>query len=197
MALANTWAGDKVEEGRTFETDAAFWQAVANKVTPRAAATGPARRPRWDILKDAVETDGTVTDVPWRTFMPEEQTALLTELEACPVQVASGGGTSTACHGNKHGKLPKRVPQVNGKDLDQLPPSQQVDNTPYFEFLVAGGQKKKSGIERGILDEADGLVYLTAHYDVGSIVVLSGVPGSLVANWRAKVVAYRKLHKGQ
>ena len=32
---------------------------------------------------------------------------------------------------------------------------------------------------------------------MGSIALLSGVPQAVVANWKAKVVAYRKLLKGQ
>lgn len=194
--VADKWAGDKETAGREFESDAAFYQAVADTIAPRPTATVAQNRGRWDILKEAVETDGNVTEVPWAVFSATEGPLLEAELLKCPVQVA-GSGRSTACHGNKHGKLPKAVPQVRGKPLDELDPSEQVDNTPYFEMLVAGGQKKKSGIERGIIDIDAGIVYLTAHYDVGSIAELVDVPATIVSDWTKKVTTYRKLLRGK
>ncbi len=198
QTLANTWAGDKETSGREFASDVAFYQAVADSIARQsAAAVVPADdRQRWDILKEAVITNGKVTEVPWTTFNAKEAPLLLAELLGCPVQVA-GSGTSTACHSNQHGKLPKRVPKINGKALDTLPKGEQANHTPYFEFLVSIGQKKKSGIERGILDEVDGLVYVTAHYDKGSIAWLSGVPQELVTDWQTTVAAYGRLNKGQ
>jgi hypothetical protein len=74
--------------------------------------------------------------------------------------------------------LPPRARQPAGRRLDDLPKSEQVDNTPYFEMLVALGQKKKSGIERAIFDK-------------GSLAWLSGAPQEIADNWRAKVELHR------
>ena len=86
-------------------------------------------------------------------------------------------GRSTAAHGNKHGKLPKPIPPDEGKELDTLAPQDQMNKTPYFEFLISGGHKKThGGIERAIIDIKDDRVWITAHYDKGSLAELVGVP---------------------
>src|SRR5205085_10487951 len=106
------------------------------------------------------------------------------ELTQCEVQVSSNPKT-TACHGNDHQKLPKKVIP----DLAAKAPSVQPDHTPYIEFLIPG-HKASSGIERGVFDRADGLIYITAHYTKGSFVWLSGAPAALVADWQQKASRY-------
>ena len=75
--------------------------------------------------------------------------------------------------------------------MSELPYGKQANYTPYIEFLIAG-HKQENGIERGILDREAGLIYVTAHYDVGSIAWLSGAPGSLITNWSEKAKKYTR-----
>lgn len=78
--------------------------------------------------------------------------------------------------------------------MSDLKKSEQPDHTPYIEFLIPG-HKKATGIERGIIDRDDGLIYITAHYTKGSFVLLSGAPNDLVQDWQGKATAYCNLLK--
>ena len=82
-------------------------------------------------LKDALDTPGDVTAIPWSSFSQDASTALATELMRCEVQISDNAKT-TACHANLHEKLPKEV--ENEKDVADLPASEQPDHTPYIEF---------------------------------------------------------------
>jgi hypothetical protein len=186
---ARAWVVDKDLKG-TYATTADFYKAVVKEVVGETVAEGPSKRDRWTILQAAVETDGAVTPVPWTRFKDTEQTLLEAELLACGIQRSTSG--STAAHGNKHGKLPKPIVTDDGKDLDTLAAADQMDKTPYFEFLISGGHKKThGGIERAIIDIRDDRVWITAHYDKGSLAELVGVPGSVVTAWKAKVASYK------
>jgi hypothetical protein len=181
---------DKETANREFANANDFYKPLFDSFTqPMAAeAVEPSNRDRWSTLAKAVKKSGQVTEVPWASLGQTEGETLSAELQDCPVQ-RSGNTRTTACHGNTHQKLPKKVTVPNGKSLDQLDPHKQPPHTPYYEFLIAG-KKNSTGIERGILDKDSGLIYITAHYTVGSFVWLSGAPGDLVEDWRGKVEAY-------
>jgi hypothetical protein len=186
-ALAAQWRDDQ-NEGRFASADD-FYRRLFNHVVRRGTApAAPTNASAWNVLGDAVTRDGQVTEVKWSNFNPAVAGNLQTELENCKVQLSSNPAT-TACHANAHGKLPKKVAGPNGELVSELKPSEQPKYTPYVEFLVTG-HKSENGIERGILDRVSGLIYLTAHYDVGSIAWLSGAPGGLVSNWSQKARTY-------
>jgi hypothetical protein len=188
-AEATKWVNDKVtDKSRTFTDDEHFYRTVAKSVASASAASEDAR---WTILGKAAKKNGKVTEVKWSTFNSVEGPLLLAELTACTIQLSSNSDT-TAAHGNAHGKLPKKG---LGENLKKLSAGDQCDKTPYFEFLVAG--QSASGITRGVFDKDDGRVYLTAHYDEGSFVWLTGAPAALVADWNTKVAAFIKIQKGQ
>ena len=194
--LAEQMRADAVTAGREFATADLFYQPLFDQVVTTGTAAGAVdKRPAWTLLKAAVEKQGNVTEVPWTTFSATEATKLEGDLAACPVQVSDNPRT-TACHGNVHGKLPKKVVVPGGGLLSDKPQHEQFDPTPYIEFLIAGGQKGITGIERGILDKDAGLIYVTAHYTRGSFVWLSGAPATLVANWQAKAARYGRILKG-
>ena len=151
FAEAQRWVGDKVTDRREFATDVAFYQAVAASLAPPTTpGSAPVDDRRWAILGRAAKKSGKVTKVPWSTFNSVEAPLLLEELLASTVQVAANAGRSTACHGNVHGKLPKKVGPFGQKTLDQLTAAEQVDKTPYFEMLVAG-QGSESGITLSLI----------------------------------------------
>lgn len=188
-AAAQAWVVHKDPKGE-FATTLDFYKAVVKEVVGETADDGPSKRDRWTILMHAVGTAGTVTPVPWSRFKDTEATKLEEELLACPIQRSTSG--STAAHGNKHGKLPKAITTDEGKALDTLDAADQMDKTPYFEFLISGGHKKDhGGIERGIIDIEADRVWITAHYDQGSLAELVGVPGSIIADWKQKVDDYK------
>jgi hypothetical protein len=187
--IARQWRDDEVATpARSFATADALYQAVFDHVISTGKPGVASNANRWNKLKAGVETEGKVTEVPWASFGAVEGPALDADLAACGVQISGNTGT-TACHGNTHHKLPKKINVPGGGLLSALPPNQQPAHTDYIEFLIPG-HKKETGIERGILDRAAGQIYVTAHYDVGSFVWLSGAPGGLVANWQAKAAAY-------
>lgn len=194
--LAEAQRADAVTAGREFATPAAFYQPLFDQVVsaghPAARTDG---RPAWTLLKIAVTKEGNVTEVPWSTFSTTEAAVLERDLTACAVQI-SGNSKTTACHGNVHQKLPKKIVVPGGGLLADEPQDEQFDLTPYIEFLIAGGQKKLTGIERGILDKDSGQIYVTAHYTQGSFVWLSGAPQALVSDWQAKAQKYGRLLKG-
>lgn len=198
-ALAATWRDDEGVTNRTFASADAFYQTLFDRVVTQGQPTQATTGDRWKHLKSAVEKAGSLTEVAWAAFSAAEAALLAAELMACEVQVSSNPST-TACHGNTHHKLPKKVAAHDQAGdpaaLADLPPAEQPDQTPYIEFLVAG-HKSETGIERGILDKDSGLIYLTAHYDKGSIVWLSGAPAALVGNWQAKALTYCNDLKGQ
>ena len=210
--LAAQWLSDNTEEGRTFATTEAFYQAVFDQVSAPAQTgrqdkleekgqgrqktkTPKQSKPNadpaiavWDKIVAATEIEGTVTLLPWSSFSTDEGAALGAELLKCSVQVSSNPRT-TACHGNDHKKLPKQVVVENFTKLSEVPTHEQPTHTDYIEFLVPG-HKSTIGIERAILDKEDGLIYITKHYTEGSFVELSGAPDNLVQNWQAKAEAY-------
>jgi hypothetical protein len=187
--LARQWRDDAVATpARAFATADLFYQAVFDHVLTQGKAGVASDANRWAKLKAGVKTAGNVTEVPWANFGAVEGPLLDTDLSACGVQISGNTGT-TACHGNTHHKLPKKVNVPGGQELSSLLPSQQPAHTDYIEFLVPG-HKNETGIERAILDRATGQIYITAHYTVGSFVWLSGAPGGLVANWQAKALTY-------
>jgi hypothetical protein len=189
-ALAAQWRDDQ-QEGR-FPSAEAFYRRMVSYVVRRGtAAPAPTNAAAWTVLGEAVTKNGQVTEVKWSNFNPTEANSLQAELENCQVQISSNTKT-TACHVNAHGKLPKKVAGPNGELVSDLEAHEQPKYTPYVEFLVTG-HKSENGIERGILDLASGLVYLTAHYDTGSIAWLSGAPGALVSNWSQKARGYTRL----
>jgi hypothetical protein len=150
----------------------------------------------WGTLAHAVTVNGNITEVDWTSFEVNAAQALEDELCRCPVQIASNG-TTTAYHGNAHKKLPKPVVVPENRPLHEVPKDQQHLYTDYIEFTIAGGHKNKhNGIERGILDRQTGAIFITAHYDKGSIVLLKNAPNSIVADWRAKADAYQELWTG-
>jgi hypothetical protein len=189
-ALAAKWRDDDVEG--TFASADDFYRKLFNHVVIRGtAAVAPTNYGCWKVLGDAVAAEGNLTEVKWSNLNATEAGKLLNELQQCQVQI-SGNVSTTACHANAHGKLPKRVAGPNGELVSDLPARDQPRYTPYIEFLITG-HKTENGIERGILDRVSGLVYVTAHYDVGSIAWLSGVPGALVSNWSRKAKDYTRL----
>jgi hypothetical protein len=195
-ALASAWRDDAEENGRAFDTPEAFYQALADMVITQGQADAKATGgDPWPKLKAAVDTAGNLTEVPWASFGDDAKVSLQAKLLECEVQVSSNTDT-TACHANKHQKLPKKVVAPDGKELDELSTDQQPDYTPYIEFLLSG-QKKATGIERGILDRDAGQIYLTAHYDQGSIAWLSGAPQVIVDDWREKARVYCQTLKGE
>jgi hypothetical protein len=194
--LAETMRADAVTVGRVFATADAFYQPLFDQVVSAGHTAGTTDgRPAWTLLKLAVEKQGNLTEVPWSTFSGTEATQLESDLAACPVQVSDNSKT-TACHGNVHGKLPKKVVVPGGGLLADKPQHEQYPLTPYIEFLIAGGQKKATGIERGILDKDSGQIYVTAHYTQGSFAWLSGAPATLVGNWQAKAQRYGRILTG-
>lgn len=193
--LAEQWVTDG-EERAPFATAEHLYRKIFGRLVHAGTAPdAPTNYPAWTVLKNAVETEGQVTEVKWANFNTQEGTKLLDELMNCNVQ-RSGNAETTAFHGNAHGKLPKRVAGPNGEVLAEMPKADQQNHTPYVEFLIPG-HKKENGIERGILDRTSGLIYVTAHYDVGSFAWLSGVPGALVSNWSKKATEYAREYRGK
>jgi hypothetical protein len=92
---------------------------------------------------------------------------------------------------NSHGKLPKKVITPGNVPLDEVAIKQQPLHTPYYEFLIPG-HKSENEIERAILDRNSRQIYITAHYETGSFVWLSGAPKALLDNWVAKASKYRQ-----
>jgi hypothetical protein len=193
--LAEQWVTDG-EERAPFAAPEDFYRKIFGRLVHAGTAPdAPTNYPAWTVLKNAVDTEGNVTEVKWSNFNPVQAGLLLQELSACNVQRSDNENT-TAFHGNAHGKLPKQVAGPNGELVSTLPKTDQQNHTPYVEFLIPG-HKKENGIERGILDRTAGLVYITAHYDVGSFAWLSGVPGSLVSNWSKKASDYAREYRGK
>jgi hypothetical protein len=174
MKLAADWRNDATELGRTFETDNDFYEAVFTEVVTAGAAPTGTTGNAWSALKAAVKKPGPLFELPWATFAGAVGQALEAELTRCGVQRSSNPAT-TACHGNTHNKLPKKVVVPGGKTLASLPPNQQYPLTSYIEFLIPG-HKSDTEIERGIFDKDSDQIYVTAHYDKGSFVWLSGAP---------------------
>ena len=194
-ALAKMWRDDTEEANRTFATADVFYQALFDRVITQGKPPQGTTGNRWNHLKNAVQQGGSLTEVSWAAFSAPLAATLEADLMNCRVQTSSNPNT-TACHGNAHHKLPKKVVAPNESGLlADLPAAQQPDHTPYIEFLVEG-HKKETGIERGILDKDSGQIYLTAHYDKGSIVWLSGAPATLVGDWQAKALTYCNDLKG-
>jgi hypothetical protein len=186
---ATKWIADKTNDKTREFTDAdLFYRAVAKTL---AVAAAPSEDQRWTVLGKAAKKSGKVTEVKWSTFNTVEAPQLLAELQACTIQLSSNPDT-TAAHGNAHGKLPKKG---LGDKLHKLSHGDQCDKTPYYEFLVTG--QPASGITRGVFDKDARLVYLTAHYDQGSFVLLSGAPAGLLNDWGVKVAAFIRTQKGQ
>jgi hypothetical protein len=189
-ARAEAMRTDAVTENRTFANATALYQPLFAQVlgpTPDQDVK-PSGRDAWSTLFKAVKQSGQVTEVPWTSMKPEDAAGLRDELLACPIQRSSNTRT-TACHGNTHHKLPKRVTVPGGRALDELPAHEQPAHTPYYEFLIKG-HKTTTGIERGILDRDSGHIYISAHYTEGSFAWLSGAPAEIAADWGAKVVEY-------
>jgi hypothetical protein len=194
-ALARVWRDDEIEDGRAFASVEEFWRAVFHSViTEGTADTEEQPAPAWSRLAAAVKQEGKLTELPWASLEPKSARALVAELQHLPVQ-ASSNPKSTAFHANAHQKLPKKVNVPDGKELRDLPPDQQVKLTPYVEILIPGHKNDPSEIERGIIDVWDKQVYLTAHYDKGSFVWLSGAPDALVNPWRMKAMEVRNATK--
>jgi hypothetical protein len=193
--LAKTWREDAVEEDRSFATADDFWKAVFHSViTDGTADTTQQSAAAWDRLAQAVKQSGNVTELPWASLEPKSARALLAELQHASVQ-ASSNPRASPFHENEHQKLPKKVNVPPGKELKQLPVSEQIKLTPYVEILVPGHKNDPSEIERGIIDVWSKQVYLTAHYDKGSFVWLSGAPDALVNPWRMKAMEVRNAAK--
>ena len=179
-AEATKWINDNKPRG-DFTSDEEFYRAVAK---PLAASAAPVDDDRWAVLGRAAKKSGKVTPVQWSKFNSVEQRELLKELTACVIQVSSNPDSS-ACHLNKHGKLPTAVAW---KRLEKLSTAQKATQTPYFEILIPG--HPDSGITRGVIDITTGRVYLTAHYDTGSFVLLEGAPATLSGDWTTKATAF-------
>lgn len=121
--------------GREFPTAAAFYQPLFDQVvTAGNPAAARDRRQAWTLLKLAVTTQGNLTEVPWSTFSITEAAALERDLTACPVQISSNPST-TACHGNIHGKLPKKVVVPDGQTLAAKPAAEQFTSRHTSSFL--------------------------------------------------------------
>lgn len=177
---AKKWIDDRKPRGE-FASDEEFYRAVAK---PLAESAGPVDDDRWALLGRAAKKNGKVTPVQWSKFNPVEQGKLLNELMDCVIQVSSNPDSS-ACHLNKHGKLPTKV---DWKRLENLTTAQKATQTPYFEILIPG--HPESGITRGVIDIRTSRVYLTAHYDTGSFVLLEGAPTALSGDWTTKATQF-------
>lgn len=194
---AESMRDDNVRTGRDFADATALYQPLITNYLTVGSADGNAAPPSttktdnaWGALAAGVVKSGAVTVVQWSSFSDDAANNLEAELCECPVQRVSTGRT-TAWHGNAHRKLPKKVAGPGGEPLDQVAKDQQHLYTDYVEFTIAGGHKNKhNGIERGILDRITGQIYITAHYDRGSIVWLTGAPNSVVTDWRGKADDY-------
>lgn len=187
--LAAQMRDDPVTNGRTFPNETVFYQALFNQaLTESTAVVGTKTANPWAKLAIETKQEGGVRDVPWASFETGAAASLQAELAACSVQVSSNQKT-TACHGNKNNKLPKKVNTPGGVALDTVPKGQQAQYTDYIEFLIPG-HKSAIDIERAILDRVAGIIYITAHYESGSFVRLSGAPPALVANWQGKAANY-------
>lgn len=187
--LAEGMRDDAVTNGRAFANETVFYQALFTQVLTESTAVAGAKTANpWGKLAFEVKQEGGVRDVPWASFETAAAASLQAELAACSVQVSNNQGT-TACHGNKNNRLPKKVNTPGGVALDTLPKGQQAQYTDYIEFLIPG-HKSTIDIERAILDRAAGIIYITAHYESGSFVRLSGAPPALVANWTVKAATY-------
>jgi hypothetical protein len=194
-ALAKAWREDEVEEDRSFASADEFWTAVFGSVITEGTADATQQSAAaWDRLTQAVKQPGDVTELPWASLEPKSARALLAELQHLPVQ-ASSNPKATPFHANEHQKLPKKVNVPPGKELRQLPLDQQIKLTPYVEILIPDHKSDASEIERGIIDVWSKQVYLTAHYDKGSFVWLSGAPDALVNPWRMKAMEVRNAVK--
>ena len=194
MAIVEGWRDDGVTTtARTWTETSQLYQAAIDQVLTKASAATVSSSAPWARLAFAVKREDAngLVEMPWASFGDgEAATALEEELKKCNVQISSNPDT-TACHGNSHNKLPKKVITPTGVALDKLPKDQQPLYTPYYEFLIPG-HKSENEIERGILDRRSKLIYITAHYETGSFVWLSGAPEALLDNWLRKAAKYRK-----
>lgn len=186
--IAEDWREDKTTANRTFATAEALYQAIFTELITQGAVVPAASSSPFLAMKHELDKGG-LREVPWSSFKAPAATALLTELLACPVQVA-GNGVTSANHANEHGVLPRNVTAPGGQPLASLPYAQQYDTTPYVEFLITGHKRAdKTEIERGMLDKISGQIYITDHYT--GFVWLSGAPPALATNWQQKAAAYR------
>lgn len=190
-AIVEGWRDDTVTVGRTWTDARKLYQAAIDQYLTQPSAAVVSTAAPWARLAHAVKREDAngLVEMPWASFGTHAP-ALEAELKACNVQVSSNPDT-TACHGNSHGKLPKKVITPTGVPLDEVEIKEQPKHTPYYEFLIPG-HKKENEIERGILDRNSQQIYITAHYETGSFVWLSGAPRSLLDNWLRKVAKYRQ-----
>ena len=181
--------GPQGPEGRA-RHDARLLQGRRERGRARGRAGGSVQAHALGILKAAVQTDGAITAVPWTRFSDTEATTL--EAGCWPARCRSQAAAARAAHANKHASCQAGAARRGQGDRHaraEGPDGQE----PYFEFLIAGGHKKNSGgIERGIIDIDDDRVFITAHYDKGSLAELVGVPDAVVDDWKEKVVAYKR-----
>lgn len=190
-AIVEGWRADGVTVNRTWTHASKLYQAAIDQfLTQGGAGTVSATAP-WTRLAFAVRREDAngLVEMPWASF-GTGTAALEAELKKCKVQISSNPRT-TACHGNSHGKLPKKVVAPGGVPLAELEISQQPLHTPYYEFLIPG-HKSENEIERGILDRNSRQIYITAHYETGSFVWLSGAPKALLDDWVRKASKYRR-----
>lgn len=190
-AIVEGWRDDAVTIGRTWTDTSKLYQAAIDQFLTQPGAAPVSATAPWARLAFAVHREDAngLVEMPWASF-GAGAAALEAELKACEVQVSSNPDT-TACHGNSHGKLPKRVITPTGGPLDEVEIKEQPKYTPYYEFLIPG-HKSENEIERGILDRNSRQIYITAHYETGSFVWLSGAPKALLDNWVRKASKYRQ-----
>ena len=190
-AIVEGWRDDAVTVGRTWTDTSKLYQAAIDQFLTQPSAAPVSATAPWARLAFAVRREDAngLVEMPWASF-GAGAAALEAELKACKVQISSNPDT-TACHGNSHGKLPKKVITPTGVPLDEVEIKDQPKYTPYYEFLIPG-HKSENEIERGILDRNSRQIYITAHYETGSFVWLSGAPKALLDNWVAKASKYRQ-----
>ena len=191
MAIVEGWRDDAVTDNRTWTDASKLYQAAINQCLTKASVVTASTAAPWARLAHAVKREDSngLVELPWESF-GAGAAALGDELKKCNVQISSNDRT-TACHGNSHNKLPKKVITPGNVPLATLEKKEQPLYTPYYEFLIPG-HKSENEIERGILDRNSKQIYITAHYETGSFVWLSGAPESLVNNWLRKAVEYRR-----
>lgn len=190
-AIVEGWRDDAVNVNRTWTDTSKLYQAAIDQFLTQPSAAPVSSAAPWARLAYAVRREDAngLVEMPWAAF-GTGATALEAELKNCNVQVSSNPAT-TACHGNSHGKLPKKVITPTGVPLDAVAIKEQPLYTPYYEFLIPG-HKSENDIERGILDRNSRQIYITAHYETGSFVWLSGAPKALLDNWVRKASKYRQ-----
>jgi hypothetical protein len=185
------WRDDAVTAGRTWTDASKLYQAAIDQVIEQGGAAAASTTAPWARLAFAVarEDANGMVEMPWASF-GAGGAALEDELKKCNVQISSNPDT-TACHGNSHNRLPKKVITPTGVPLDDVEKEKQPLYTPYYEFLIPG-HKSENEIERGVLDRNSRQIYITAHYESGSFVWLSGAPKALLDNWVMKASKYRQ-----